>query len=132
MKRIIYPALVAILALTACQESFEDRCAREAKEYTKKKCPARVDQFTTIDSLVFERSTHTMHYYYTLTGAADNMEKFKESSGIIENELRNQLRNSTVIKAQKDAGYSFAYTYYSKKEYGRVLFEKTFTQNDYK
>ena len=55
MKRIAY-AIITALALTACQESLEERCAREAEEYTKKKCPARIDQNTVIDSLVFERA----------------------------------------------------------------------------
>lgn len=129
MKRIIYAA-AAFLVLAACQESLEERCAREAEEYTKKKCPARIDQFTTIDSLIFERATHTMHYYYTLTGAADDIDKFAEFSA--EDALLTQLRNSTTTKTYKDAGYSFAYTYHSQKDKGRVLFEKTFTEKDYK
>ena len=35
MKRIAY-AIITALALTACQESLEERCAREAEEYTKR------------------------------------------------------------------------------------------------
>ena len=129
MRKTVY-AIFTILALTACQESLEDRSAREAAEYTKKKCPARIDQNTVIDSLVFERDTHTMHYYYTLTGEADNPEAFTRFSA--ENVLLTQLKNSTTIKTYKDAGYSFAYTYRSGTEKGRVLFEKTFTKKDYK
>lgn len=101
MKRIAY-AIITALALTACQESLEERCAREAEEYTKKKCPARIDQNTVIDSLVFERATHTMHYYYTLTGTADDPKTFTMFNA--ENVLLTQLKNSTMIKTYKDAG----------------------------
>lgn len=114
----------------ACQESLEDRCAREAKEYTKKNCPGRIDEHTTIDSLVFERATRTMHYYYTLKGNADDMEKINNSdpSGL----LLGQIRNSTSIKTYKDAGYNFAYTYHSEKDKGKILFQKTFTPKEYR
>ena len=54
MKRTVF--LLAIVALlVACQESLEDRCAREAKEYTEKKCPTLVIKDVTLDSLRFER-----------------------------------------------------------------------------
>lgn len=34
--------MAAMLIAVSCQESLEDRCAREAKEYNDKKCPAKV------------------------------------------------------------------------------------------
>ena len=55
MKRTVF--LLAIVALlVACQESLEDRCAREAKEYTEKKCPTLVIKDVTLDSLRFEKA----------------------------------------------------------------------------
>lgn len=129
MKKIFYAALTVLL-LAACQESLEDRCAREAKEYTEKKCPAPVGENTVIDSLVFDRGTHTMHYYYTLSGNADNAQAV--SAVDARNLLLNQIKNATSIKAYKDNGYNFAYTYYSAKDKGKVLFNVTFTEKDYK
>lgn len=129
MKKILY-TIFAISVLTACQESLEDRCAREAKEYTEKKCPAPIGENTVIDSLVFERSTHTMHYYYTLSGNADNPEAVSAIN--VRELLLNQIKNTTSIKAYKDNGYNFAYTYYSEKNKGKVLFSETFTEKDYK
>ena len=66
MKKYWILAIIAYMS-TACQESLEDRCARESKEYTKKNCPVKIDNNTTLDSLTFERETHTLHYYYKLT-----------------------------------------------------------------
>ena len=66
--------MATMLIAVSCQESLEDRCAREAKEYNDKKCPAKVLDGVTIDSLVFDRSTHTLNYYYTFSGMSDNKE----------------------------------------------------------
>ncbi|GAY27734.1 hypothetical protein PvtlMGM1_1034 [Prevotella sp. MGM1] len=98
--------------------------------YTEKKCPAKLGENTTIDSLIFERESHTLHYYYTLTGNADNMGVF--SSVDIRKILLDEVKNSTSIKAYKDNGYNFAYTYLSGKDKGKVLFNATFTEKDYK
>ena len=79
MKKLFYISIFTLL-FVSCQESLEDRCAREAMSYTEKKCPAKIGENTTIDSLIFERESHTLHYYYTLTGNADNMGVFPRST----------------------------------------------------
>jgi hypothetical protein len=118
-----------MLFLTACQESLEDRCARETKEYTRKNCPAKMDNNSILDSLTFERETHTLHYYYRLTGFADNdsiVEKLDAA-----NILKNELRNTTTLKLYKDNHYRFAYTYRSEKDPKKVLLDFVFTDKDY-
>ena len=120
---------VFLLLLTACQESLEDRCARETKEYTRKNCPAKMDNNSILDSLTFERETHTLHYYYRLTGFADNdsiVEKLDAA-----NILKNELRNTTTLKLYKDNHYRFAYTYRSEKDPKKVLLDFVFTDKDY-
>ena len=74
--------MMAALLLTACQETLEERCEREAREYTEKKCPALITENVTIDSMTFNKSSHTMTYYYTLDGVLDNAEALKEQHGI--------------------------------------------------
>ena len=118
-----------MLLLTACQESLEDRCARESKEYTKKNCPAKMDNNIILDSLTFERATHTIHYYYTLTGFADQDSVVKNMDAA--NILRNELRNTTTLKLYKDNHYRFAYTYRSEKDPDKVLLDLVFTDKDY-
>ena len=53
MKKINTTLLLgALLGFCACHfESFDERCAREAREYTEKQCPRRMDQYTLMDSL---------------------------------------------------------------------------------
>ena len=128
MKKTIL-LLMSIVLLTACQESLEDRCAREAKEFTKKKCPVAVGTDIVMDSMTFDKATRTISYCYTVSGSID------DSVVINSNQPRERLlmevKNSTNLKLYKDAGYSFRYAYYSAKENGTQLFEATFRKSDY-
>ena len=123
--------IIAILGLVlaSCQESLEDRCERDAKEFTRKQCPAPMDETTIIDSLTFDRATHTLHYYYRLTGIADEENALNKEEAI--NTLKQALKNSTSVKTYKDNKYKFAYTYRSEKNPKKVVLEVVFTDKDY-
>ena len=129
MKKLLINATMAALVCTSCQESLEDKCAKEAAEFTSKKCPSRIDENTQIDSMTFDKSTHTLAYWYHLTGKADNPEIFKRVN--LRKSLIEQIKNSTSMQAYKDAGYSFRYVYRSQKE-NKVYFDATVTKKDYK
>ena len=128
MKKIVY-LLLATCLLTACQESFEDRCAREAKEFTLKKCPAVINETTVIDSMTFDKQTLTVCYYYTLSGSADNEMAIKQTNP--RELLLNEVKNATALKATREHGYNIRYVYRSKAMDGRLLYETTFTSDDY-
>ena len=119
-----------MLLLCACQETLEERCVREAKEYTKKNCPAPIGNGVTIDSMSFDVATHTLIYLYTLDGAADDSTVIHNSNP--KDLMLQQLKNATSMKPYKDAGYNFRYTYYSTKHKGTKLFEVTFQEKDYR
>ena len=123
--------IIAALTLlfTACQESLEDRCAREAQEYTRKNCPAKMDNNTILDSMTFERSSHTLHYYYKLTGFADQDSIAKKIDAV--NVLKKELKNTTGLKQYKDNHYRFAYTFRSEKDPDKILIDVVFTDKDY-
>ena len=130
IKNMILAIPVGILLFTSCQESLEERCARECKEYTKKKCPVLVTKDVYLDSLSFDPSDHLMAYYYTVEGVLDNAE------ALVQHDLRRmllkELKNSSSLKLYKDEGYNFRYTYFSTKEKGTKLFEATFRKSDYR
>ena len=129
MKKIILVCLTA-LTLAACQETMDERCAREAKEYTEKNCPTLVAEGVTIDSLVFNPRTRTLIYNYTVEGQIDNAEILQRND--MKGILLKELKNSTSLKAYKEAGYNFRYVYRSAKEKGAKLFEATFREKDYR
>ncbi len=124
-------AIAALLtALCCCQESLPDRCAREAKEYTSKKCPAPIDEYTVMDSLTFDKATLTLSYYYTMRGNADNKANIVRDKA--HKALVDQVRNSTALKAYKDEGYRFGYIYHSAKNPKEVLYSTVITEKDYR
>lgn len=129
MKKIVL-GVFSVLMLTACQETMDERCAREAREYTEKKCPAKIIDGVTIDSLVFYPKSRTLTYYYTADGVIDNAEALKEYD--LRGMMLKELKNSTAMKDYKEAGYNFGYVYYSTKNKGTRLFEATFREKDYR
>jgi len=128
MKKYWIIAAITLL-FNACQESLEDRCAREAQEYTRKNCPAKMDNNTILDSMTFERSSHTLHYYYKLTGFADQDSIVKSIDAV--NVLKKELKNTTGLKLYKDNHYRFAYTFRSEKDPDKILIDVVFTDKDY-
>ena len=129
MKKTIIMIVAGIL-LAACQESLEERCAREAKEYTQKNCPRHIDTEIVLDSMTFDKDSRTICYCYTLQGSLDN--PLRVDSAQFSEALLLEVKNSTNLKLYKDAGYSFRYTYHSEKDSGTKLFEATFRENDYR
>ncbi len=128
MKKVILFALVT-LVLGACQESLEDKCARECVEFTKRKCPSSVAQDMLIDSMTFARATHTIQYYYKLTGASDRSDAYPKDQA--RQLLKEALKNTTQVMAYKEAGYSFRYIYYFEKNPKTVYLDILLTEKDY-
>ena len=127
MKKILLFA--TLLLLTACQETLEDRCARECKEYTQKKCPVLVTNGVTLDSMTFDKSQLLMTYYYTVSGILDDAKALRENDA--RGMLLKELKNTAALKLYKDAGYNFRYVYHSSKEKGTRVLETTFRKKDY-
>ncbi len=130
MKGIVVTLMAGAILLTSCQESLEDRCAREAKEFTEKNCPRAVDKEIVLDSMTFEKATHTISYLYTLNGTLDDPQRIDSTH--FRELLLMEVKNSTNLKLYKDEGYAFRYAYYSQKNNGTKLFEATFRESDYR
>ena len=128
MKKLFVFAIMA-LTFAACQESLEEKAAREAQMYTKKNCPARISETVIMDSMTFEAPTRTLHYYYTLTGVADSLgiDDINEARS----RLLSELKNTTALASFKEEGFRFAYTYHSEQNPDTVLFETAFKKGDY-
>lgn len=133
MKALNLIALTCLTTLiSSCSfENFDERCAREAKEYTDKYCPRRMNDYTTMDSLVFNPHTRTFYYYYCLEGQLDNdsIITAKVANSFIE-QLKKELTTSVELRAYKEKDVNFCYVYLSRST-GKTLFETTFTPDDY-
>ena len=128
MKKVILFVL-ATLILGACQESLEDKCARECVEFTKRKCPSAIAQDMIVDSMTFDRASHTVQYYYKLTGASDRSDAYQKDQA--RDALKNALKNTTQLMAYKEAGYNFRYIYYSEKNPQTTYLDILLTEKDY-
>ena len=98
MKKTIIMILAGIL-FVACQESLEDRCQREAKEFTEKSCPRHIDTEIVLDSMTFDKDSHTIGYCYTLQGSLDNPQRVDKDR--FSEALLLEVKNSTNIKLYK-------------------------------
>lgn len=128
MKKFLLLAMTAVLA-ASCQESIEDRAAREAREFTRKNCPMRISDVVTTDSLVFDKDTKTLHYYMSLKGDADTTALLKDN---IRKSMVEGVKGNTETRPYKDAEFNFQYTYYSTKHNGQILCDVKITPKDYK
>ena len=129
MKKIILLFMVTAI-MASCQETLEERAAREARDYTEKHCPAPIAHQVTMDSMTFDKATHTFGYYYTLSGTLDDSAYIRRNNPY--EMLLQQVKNSTYLKIYKDEDYNFRYIYNSQKHKGTVLFDETFKSKDYK
>lgn len=131
MRKLFIFCLLGLLAVS-CQESLEDRAARELKEYTQKNCPTPVVNDQQIDSATYEAQTRTIRYYYKLYNKIDDERIFAQHGKEIKAQILNELRNNTKAKLYKDAGFNYKYTYRSASDPKTILFDVKFTQKDYK
>ncbi len=133
MKRNVWTGLAALLLLGSCNyETFEEKCAREAREYTEKQCPRRIDPYTVIDSMTFDAPERELTYYYTLEGELDDKELM--SADLLtdfETSLCKALVTSVEMKTYKEHGLNFQYTYVSQST-GEVLATVRLTPDMYK
>lgn len=123
--------LIAAMTLVSCQESMEDRAAREAKEFTEKYCPTPPQNGTITDSIVFDKATGTQTTYVRMTGDIDNAEAIAENEAEIKKVLLDAVKHDTSLKAYKENGFNIQYVCRSDSDPKRVLLSVKFTPKDY-
>lgn len=129
-RYIIY--IMCILVFTSCRhESVHEKYANLAMDYTKKMCPIPMDDYTILDSLVYNTSETTLNYYYSVYHLLDNDTVYTDAfKGIFHTKLMDNILNNVALIELKENNVSFKYHYYSsttKKKY--MLFY--FTPKEY-
>lgn len=131
-KSYLFPILAAALFLGSCQfENFDERCTREAKEYTEQHCPLRIDPCTVLDSMTYDPEKRALQYSYTMEGILDSTQVLTPE--VIEDfkkQVRSEIINSVQLRKYKAERINFSYCYKSKKT-GNTVFEFRFTPTDY-
>ena len=90
-----------------------------------------MDDYTILDSLVYNTSETTLNYYYSVYNLLDNDTIYTDAfKGIFHTKLMDNILNNVALIELKENNVSFKYHYYSsttKKKY--MLFY--FTQKEY-
>lgn len=122
--------LAAAVMFTACQESLEERAAREAREVTENKCPMPVGDNMMLDSIVFDIPTLTQSQYFRFIGDNDNdsvVYALQDAKRI----LVAELKSTPTYRSLMNKGVSFRYIYRSNKNPEKTYLDITLTKEDY-
>lgn len=122
---------IGCFLLTSCQESLEDRAAKECKEYTQKHCPTPMVNNTRMDSMTYESQTRTIHYYYSIYNEGDNKANVEANKQLLQQILLNGIKTDTASKLYKEAGFNFRFTYRSGKNPKTILLDETYKKGQY-
>lgn len=124
-------AITALLMTTSCHHAtVDDRAEKEAREYTERYCPTPENDMQSMDSIHFDRDTHTFTYHYKLLGAADDPKVIDKIQAKVRTALLEDLVSNTGTKLYKDHNFVFHYIFRSKST-RKILFEERFTAKDY-
>lgn len=129
MKRFLL-FFAASFILLSCQESMEERAAREAREMTQTRCPMPVGDNMFLDSVVFDIPSLTQTQYFRVFGELDNDSLFDTVDS--RTLLLNELKNTPGYRALMGRGVNFRYIYNSTKSPSKVILELTLTPEDYR
>lgn len=125
----LIPAATLLLCVTGCQENFDKRLEREAREYTAKHCPEQAEPGTTLDSLSYDVSQRVYSMYYTLSG--QNEAVFVSSLAYVRDGLVERLVMDEKTKAIKEHDVAFRFVYRSMQS-KKVIYETTLRPSDYR
>lgn len=123
--------LAAAVMLTACQETLEERAAREAREVTENKCPMPIGDNMYMDSVVFDIPTLTQTQYFRFIGDSDN-DSVVTILGNARQVLVDELRGTAVYKSLMERGVNFRYVYRSTKNRETIYLDVTLKPDDYR
>lgn len=117
------------LMTSSCQETKEERFEREAKEYTERKCPQKLDKegVFVLDSMVFRNDgSRVMRNYYTIDTDSVGLRAFQDKKEEMRSLLLDAIINSADMRHVREEGLSIEYIYCDKntgEEVGRFLFD---------
>lgn len=124
--------LLLLILTTSCRESFEERCQREAKEYTEKYCPQVMDSYQTLDSMIYNHEPQGFSYYYSMRGLMDNDSIYADEAAILEikQNMLDGLKTSIPMRHYLEHDFTFTY-YYSSATTGQTYKTIVLTPEDY-
>lgn len=117
-----------MLTLAACQESMEDRAARDAEETTAKLCPMRLNDDGTLilERITFDKGTRIWKQDYLLEAAPEVLEQFDMRDALLK-----ELRNMPSYKPYMENNFIFQYVFCDMTNPKDTLMDIKLTPKDY-
>lgn len=131
MRKVMMLAMTAFM-LVSCQESLEERAAREAREVTEARCPMPVGNNMYMDSVVFDIPSLTQTQYFRFIGDTDNdsmVVAMRDTN--LKEALIQELKNTPNYKTLMKRGANFRYVYRSTKDRSKTYFDFIISKADY-
>ena len=127
MKKILL-LLTALLTLSACQESMEDRAARDASETTAKRCPMRLNDDGTLilERITFDKNTRTWKQDFLLEASPEAIEQLD-----MRDILLKELKNMPSYKPYMENNFVFQYVFCDMTNPKDTLMDIKLTPKDY-
>ncbi|MBO7119883.1 MAG: hypothetical protein J6W03_06155 [Bacteroidaceae bacterium] len=122
-----------LLACNACKrETKDEKFKRDYEQFTQKECPRHIDQYTRMDSVLYDIESRTLTEYYTVSGRLDVDSIYTDGTLISDfrESLLKGLKGDLLMKPLKDEGVTFHYTYRSATT-GKTRLELTYIKEEY-
>lgn len=120
--------ILSTFALAACQESFDKRLQREAREFTANHCPQEPEPGSRLDSTTYDPADRTYTSWYSLN--ANNELVLSSNTPLLRHRLLKQLAADVNHKALKDEQVNFRFVYRSQAT-GNVIYETRIEAGEY-
>ena len=121
--------LSAFLSLTACQESFDKRLQREARDFTENHCPQEPEPGTQLDSTTYAPNERVYTLWYSL--APGNETAIRERTELLHQLLLHELVADVNYINLKNEGITFRYVYRSQQT-GALIYETQIKAKEYR
>lgn len=121
--------LSAFLSLTACQESFDKRLQREARDFTENHCPQEPEPGTLLDSTTYAPNERVYTLWYSL--APENETAIRERTELLHQLLLHELVADVNYINLKNEGITFRYVYRSQQT-GALIYETQIKAKEYR
>lgn len=127
--RKIWTMVLALPMFFSCQENFDQRLQREAREFTENKCPMEPEPGTQLDSTTYDPQSHVYTRWFSLS--PQNEEAVRANAPLLRRSLVHQLMGDVDFKAVKDKGVTFRYVYRSQTT-GALVYDTNIKAEEYR
>ena len=121
--------LSAFLSLTACQESFDKRLQREARDFTENHCPQEPEPDTQLDSTTYAPNERVYILWFSLV--PENETAIRERTELLHQLLLHELVADVNYINLKNEGITFRYVYHSQQT-GALIYETLIKAKEYR